>query len=61
CVILLQELRQALDEYSAKHANGYHFLLTFAAPAGPQNYGAFDFAAMDKSLDYWSLMAYDFA
>ncbi|RBQ79792.1 hypothetical protein VDGD_08741 [Verticillium dahliae] len=61
CVILLQELRQALDEYSAKHANGYHFLLTFAAPAGSQNYGAFDLAAMDKSLDYWSLMAYDFA
>ncbi|KAM0573071.1 Endochitinase 1 [Verticillium nonalfalfae] len=61
CVILFQELRQALDEYSAKHANGYHFLLTFAAPAGPQNYGAFDFAAMDKNLDYWSLMAYDFA
>ncbi|TDZ53972.1 Endochitinase 1 [Colletotrichum trifolii] len=61
CVKLLAELRTGLDEYSAKHAQGYHFTLGFPAPAGPQNYAAFDFKAMDKSLDYWSLMAFDFA
>ncbi|KAM0282486.1 hypothetical protein ACHAQH_003000 [Verticillium albo-atrum] len=61
CVLLFRELRHALDAYSSKHANGYHFLLTFAAPAGPDNYEAFDMPAMDKQLDYWSLMGYDFA
>ncbi|OLN92063.1 Endochitinase 1-like protein 1 [Colletotrichum chlorophyti] len=59
-VYLLSELRAGLDEYSAKHADGYHFLLGFPAPAGPKNYAAFDFKNMDKSLDFWSLMAFDF-
>ncbi|GKT44654.1 endochitinase 1 [Colletotrichum spaethianum] len=60
CVKMLTELRQGLDDYSAKYTNGYHFTLSFPAPAGPQNYRAFDFKAMDKSLDFWSLMAFDF-
>ncbi|OHF00631.1 chitinase 1 [Colletotrichum orchidophilum] len=61
CIKLLSELRAGLDSYSAKYADGYHFTLGFPAPAGPQNYKAFDFKAMDKSLDFWSLMAFDFA
>ncbi|KAL0941448.1 complement fixation-chitinase [Colletotrichum truncatum] len=60
-VKLLSELRAGLDMYSAKYANGYHFTLGFAAPAGPKNYAALDFKGMDKSLDFWSLMAFDFA
>ncbi|KAH0439683.1 chitinase 1 [Colletotrichum camelliae] len=60
-VKLLSELRTGLDQYSAKYANGYHFTLGFAAPAGPQNYAKLDFKGMDKSLDFWSLMAFDFA
>ncbi|KAJ0167563.1 Endochitinase 1 [Colletotrichum tanaceti] len=61
CVKMLTELRRGLDDYSAKHAQGYHFILGFAAPAGPQNYQAFNLGAMDKALDFWSLMAFDFA
>ncbi|WQF82171.1 Putative glycoside hydrolase family 18, catalytic domain, glycosyl hydrolase family 18 (GH18) active [Colletotrichum destructivum] len=61
CVKMLTELRKGLDDYSAKHAEGYHFALGFAAPAGPQNYRAFNLKAMDESLDFWSLMAFDFA
>ncbi|KAF9878725.1 chitinase 1 [Colletotrichum karsti] len=60
-VKLLSELRKGLDQYSAKYANGYHFTLGFAAPAGPQNYAKMDFKGMDKSLDFWSLMGFDFA
>ncbi|KXH67386.1 chitinase 1 [Colletotrichum salicis] len=60
-VKLLSELRLGLDDFSAKNAGGYHFTLGFPAPAGPQNYKAFDFQAMEKSLDFWSLMAFDFA
>ncbi|GKT56596.1 chitinase 1 [Colletotrichum tofieldiae] len=61
CVKMLTDLRKGLDDYSTMHANGYHFTLSFPAPAGPQNYRAFNFRAMDKSLDFWSLMAFDFA
>ncbi|KAJ3570324.1 hypothetical protein NP233_g4476 [Leucocoprinus birnbaumii] len=32
-----------------------------AAPCGPQNYTLLDIAGMDKSLDFWNLMAYDFS
>ncbi|OHW89580.1 chitinase 1 [Colletotrichum incanum] len=61
CVKMLTDLRKGLDDYSAMHANGYHFTLSFPAPAEPQNYRPFNFKAMDKPLDFWSLMAFDFA
>ncbi|KXX76708.1 Endochitinase 1 [Madurella mycetomatis] len=60
-VLLLRTCRQALDAYAAEHAPGYHFLLTIAAAAGPQNYNTMDLAAMDPLLDAWHLMAYDYA
>ncbi len=60
-VLLLQTCRAALDAYAAQHASGYHFLLTIAAPAGPQNYNVMDLAGMDPHLDAWHIMAYDYA
>ncbi|TLS25681.1 hypothetical protein PpBr36_07966 [Pyricularia pennisetigena] len=62
CVLLLQELRRGLDDYSQQHTGGqYKFSLSMPAPAGPTHYAAFDFKAMDANLDFWSIMAFDFA
>jgi chitinase len=60
-VQLLQTCRQALDQYANQHAPGYHFIITVASPAGPKNYNMMDMRGMDKYVDSWNLMAYDYA
>lgn len=60
-VLLLQATREAFDAYAAQHVPGYHFLITFASPAGADHYQAMNLTAMDKYLDGWNLMAYDYA
>ncbi|KAI1382571.1 glycoside hydrolase family 18 protein [Hypoxylon trugodes] len=60
-VTLLQTVRSELDAYAARHAGGYHFLLTAAVPAGPQNYNKMKLGQMAGLLDHFNLMAYDYA
>ncbi|KAF2459414.1 chitinase [Lineolata rhizophorae] len=56
-VLLLRETRRALDAY----ADEPHFLLTIAAPCGPQNYSKLRLAETAAELDFINLMAYDYA
>ena len=60
-VALLAETRKALDAAAAKRSSPTHFHLTVACPAGSQNIVNFDIRGMDQYLDFWNLMAYDYA
>ncbi|KAK3706809.1 Chitinase 4 [Vermiconidia calcicola] len=60
-VMLLRAIRRELGQYSQSLNNKPHFLLTIACPAGPSNYQKMRLKDMDQYLDFWNLMAYDFA
>lgn len=60
-VLLLKATREAFDAYAAQHAPGYHFLITFASPAGADNYRAMNLSGMNTYVDAWNLMSYDYA
>ncbi|KAF8316363.1 glycoside hydrolase [Clavulina sp. PMI_390] len=60
-VELLRELRHGLDQLQAKIGGNGRFSLTIAAPCGSQNYEKLYLREMDQVLDFWNLMAYDYA
>ncbi|WWC71422.1 uncharacterized protein I206_105378 [Kwoniella pini CBS 10737] len=61
-VSLLAELRTGLVRLAqANHQPAGQYELTVAAPCGMQNMEILRAKDMDASLDFWNLMAYDFA
>ncbi|RTE81901.1 hypothetical protein BHE90_003597 [Fusarium euwallaceae] len=60
-VELLAAVRQAMDAYAQTLSRPHHFELTVACPAGAQNFQKLDIRGMDRYLDFWNLMAYDYA
>jgi chitinase len=62
-VELLAEIRKELDAYSQQldASRGHRFELAVACSAGPQNFTKMDIRGMDKYLDFWNLMGYDYA
>ena len=60
-VSLLAVVRKELDAYSVSLVSKPHFLVTVASPAGPQHFLNYQFREMDKYLDFWNLMTYDYA
>ncbi|KAG0633672.1 glycoside hydrolase superfamily [Tuber brumale] len=60
-VSLLAECRTQLDAYGNQYAPGQKLLLTIAAPCGATHYTKLLISQMNQYLDFWNLMAYDFA
>ncbi|KAI1435474.1 endochitinase [Xylaria sp. CBS 124048] len=61
-VSLLSAIRQQLDSYSSQYANNYHFILSVALPAGPDNYNKMKLSAMNAAgVDQFNMLAYDYA
>ncbi|KAL8804505.1 MAG: hypothetical protein Q9182_002512 [Xanthomendoza sp. 2 TL-2023] len=55
-----QNFVRLLAEIRKEYGNN-KFLLSTACPAGAKNYEILRMAEMDKHLDFWNLMAYDYA
>lgn len=60
-VALLSAIRHELDKYAISLPSKPHFLLTAASLAGPQHFPNIPFRDLDPYLDFWNLMAYDYA
>ena len=59
--LLLQACRSEMNAYASKNGQRYHYLLTIASPASKAKYSVLNMSALDKFLDVWFLMAYDYA
>ncbi|KAH6675982.1 glycoside hydrolase superfamily [Halenospora varia] len=60
-VLLLQSIRKSLDAYGKSLSTPYHFQLTVACPASPSNYQTLHLSDMDQYVDFWFLIAYNYA
>ncbi|KAG9377273.1 Glycoside hydrolase family 18 protein [Pyrenophora tritici-repentis] len=56
----MQICRQMYDAYSKKYTNGYHYELSISAPAGPINFERLGIQKLDRFVDRWNLMAFDY-
>ncbi|KAH7100682.1 glycoside hydrolase family 18 and carbohydrate-binding module family 5 protein [Auriculariales sp. MPI-PUGE-AT-0066] len=60
-VSLISELRTALTTYMRNKGETNPYLISIAVPAGQTNYVNFDVGGLNSNLDFWNLMAYDYA
>ncbi|KIY70041.1 carbohydrate-binding module family 5 protein [Cylindrobasidium torrendii FP15055 ss-10] len=58
---LISELRTALDNLASSKGDTTPYILSAAVSAGAENYASLVIPQMDKGLDFWNLMAYDYA
>ncbi|KAF8649213.1 hypothetical protein AX16_005940 [Volvariella volvacea WC 439] len=58
---LLTSLRQALNQLASRKGESNPYLLTVAVGAGPAGYTYLNIPQMNAALDFWNLMAYDYA
>ncbi|GKU18260.1 unnamed protein product [Fusarium langsethiae] len=59
--LLLQAIRDELDLYASQNAPSHHFLLSIAAPAGPEKYNKLHLANISNVVDQINIMAYDYS
>lgn len=59
-VSLLRVVRAELDGLASKLPQPSRFLLTVASSCGPSHYKQLRLGEMDRYVDFWNLMAYDF-
>ncbi|CAG8981227.1 hypothetical protein HYALB_00003825 [Hymenoscyphus albidus] len=57
---LLKKTRTLMDEHSQKNSLP-RFSLSFDGPAGPAKYTLLDMRGMDRYLDFWNFMAFDYS
>ncbi|KAI0405043.1 endochitinase [Xylaria palmicola] len=61
-VSLLTAIRKELNSYSSQYANNYHFILSVALPAGPDNYSKMKLSQMNAAgVDQFNMLSYDYA
>ncbi|KAI0176313.1 glycoside hydrolase family 18 protein [Hypoxylon sp. FL1284] len=60
-VKLLEACRHAFDRHTLLHGLRYRFTISVASSASPTNYQNLDLVAMNRYVDAWHLMAYDYS
>jgi chitinase len=60
-VLLLQAIRGTFDIYSNLLSLSYHFQLTVACSTRPNYYQTLHLADIDQFVDFWNLIAYNYA
>jgi chitinase len=58
---LFTELRTALDALQKSKGDSSPYILSTAVSMGPANYAHYDVGKVDSQIDFWNLMAYDYA
>lgn len=58
---LIKQVRRALKKYARQNDQNYHYQPTVAVSANKDNYGLLDLKGLNRFVDAWHLMAYDYS